>query len=101
VKLLSADATILDHHPPERSIKRPSSASARSALPTRAAAVRARCERATVERCRVTFGEKADFGSVMPVLSVDVRWGRAIGWVCKPEVSQRSIDDVLGELGSA
>jgi hypothetical protein len=23
----------------------------------------------------------------MPILSVGVRWGRAIGWVCKPEVT--------------
>jgi hypothetical protein len=35
---------------------------------------------------RVAVGgdSRADFGSVMPVLSVGVRWGRAIGWVCKP-----------------
>ena len=49
--------------------------------------VRARCERTAVKRCRLTFDEKADFGSVMPILSVGVRWGRTIGWVCKPEVT--------------
>jgi hypothetical protein len=40
---------------------------------------------------------KAEFGSVMPILSICVRWGRAIGWVCKPEVTGsipvRSITD--------
>jgi hypothetical protein len=49
--------------------------------------VRARCERTAVEPCRASFGGKADFGSVMPILSVWVRWGRVIGWVCKPEVT--------------
>jgi hypothetical protein len=49
--------------------------------------VRARCERTAVERCRVTFDEKAEFGSVMPILSVCVRWGRVIGWVCKSEAA--------------
>jgi hypothetical protein len=49
--------------------------------------VRARCERTAVEPCQVTFDEKADFGSVMPILSVGVRWGRAIGWVCKSEAA--------------
>ena len=56
-------------------------------LPTWAAAVRARCERTAVERCRATFGTKADFGSVMRVLSVRVRRSRAIGWVCKSEAA--------------
>jgi len=49
----------------------------------RASAVRADCRR-TVS---VTFGEIAEYGSVMPILSVCVRWRRAIGWVCKPEVT--------------
>jgi hypothetical protein len=49
--------------------------------------VRARCERTAVEPCQVTFDEMAEFGSVMPILSIGVRWGRAIGWVCKPEVT--------------
>jgi hypothetical protein len=35
----------------------------------------------------MTFDGKADFGSVMPILSVDVRRCRPIGWVCKPEVT--------------
>jgi hypothetical protein len=48
-------------------------------------AVRARCERTAVEHCQEMVDGKTDFGSVMPVLSVGVRWGRAIGWVCKPE----------------
>jgi uncharacterized glyoxalase superfamily protein PhnB len=34
----------------------------------------------------------------MPILSVGVRWGRVIGWVCKPEVAgsipARSITDI-------
>jgi hypothetical protein len=54
-------------------------------LPIEAPAVRARCERTAVQRCRATFDDKADFGSAMPILSVAVRWGRVIGWVCKPE----------------
>jgi hypothetical protein len=49
--------------------------------------VRARCERTAVEPCQVTFDEMAEFGSVMQILLVSVRWGRAIGWVCKPEVA--------------
>jgi hypothetical protein len=56
-------------------------------LPIKAPAVRARCERTAVKRCRASFAGPADFGSVMPILSVGVRWGRAIGWVCKPEVT--------------
>ena len=56
-------------------------------LPPEAAVVRARCERTAVERCQLTFGKRADLGSVMPILLVRVRWGRAIGWVCKPEVT--------------
>ena len=47
--------------------------------------MRARCERTAVERCRAALVGTADFGSVMPILSIRVRWGRAIGWVCKPE----------------
>jgi L-gulono-1,4-lactone dehydrogenase len=35
----------------------------------------------------VTFDEMADFGSVMPILSVCVGRGPAIGWVWKPEVT--------------
>jgi len=35
----------------------------------------------------MTFDERADLGSVVPILSVGVRWGRAIGWVCKPEAA--------------
>jgi hypothetical protein len=35
----------------------------------------------------MTFDEKAAFGSVMPILSIGVRWGRAIERVCKPEVT--------------
>jgi hypothetical protein len=35
----------------------------------------------------MTFGDMVEFGSVMPILSVGVRWGRVIGWVCKPEVT--------------
>ena len=58
-----------------------------SSLSVHTTAVRARCERTAVERCQVAFGEKADFGSVMPILSVGVRWGRVIDWVCKPEVT--------------
>ena len=49
--------------------------------------MRARCERTAVERCRVTFGEKADFVSFVPVLSVGVRRSRVIGWVCKSEAA--------------
>jgi hypothetical protein len=56
-------------------------------LSIQAAAVRARCERSAVERCHVTFDEKAEFGSVMAILLVGVRRGRVIGWVCKPEVA--------------
>jgi hypothetical protein len=49
--------------------------------------VRARCERTAVERSRALLGGTADFGSVLPILSVGVRWGRAIGWVCKSEAA--------------
>jgi hypothetical protein len=49
--------------------------------------VRARCERTAVEPRQVTFDEMAEYGSVMPILSVGVRWGRAIGRVCKPEAT--------------
>jgi hypothetical protein len=56
-------------------------------LPIWAGSVRARCERTAVQRCWVTFDENAAFRSVMPVLSVGVRWGRAIGWVCKSEAA--------------
>jgi hypothetical protein len=52
--------------------------------------VRARCERTAVEPCQVTFDEMAEFGSVMPILSTGVGWGRAVGWVCKPEVAGSS-----------
>jgi hypothetical protein len=50
--------------------------------------VRAQCERTAVEPCRATFGRAGDFGSVTPILSVGVSWRRAIGWVCKPEVTE-------------
>jgi hypothetical protein len=49
----------------------------------RASAVRA-------DRCRTVSGDVrqiAEYGSVMPILSVGVRWGRAIGWVCKSEAA--------------
>jgi hypothetical protein len=49
----------------------------------RASAVRA-------DRCRTVSGDvrqKAEYGSVMPILSVGVRWGRAIGWLCKSEAA--------------
>jgi hypothetical protein len=49
--------------------------------------VRARCERTAVQRGWVTFHEMAEFASVMPILSVRVRWGRVIRRVCKPEVT--------------
>jgi hypothetical protein len=75
-------------------------------------AVQARCERTVVQLCRMTFDEKADFGSVMPILSVGVRWGRVLGWVCKPEVtgsipvrstekrpSKRGLSDFPGRMG--
>jgi hypothetical protein len=45
--------------------------------------VRARCERTAVEPCRATSSVEASFGLVMPILSVGVGRGRAIGWVCK------------------
>lgn len=48
-------------------------------LSSQAMAVRARCERTAVERCWVEFGYKADSGSIVPILSISVRWGRAIG----------------------
>jgi len=54
-------------------------------LPIQAAAVRARCERAVVELCRMTFERELEFGSVMRILLVRVRRGRVLGWVCKPE----------------
>jgi hypothetical protein len=56
-------------------------------LPVQAATVRARCERTAVEPCQMTYDEMAEYGSVMQILLVCVRWGRAIGWVCKPEVT--------------
>ena len=56
-------------------------------MPVQAAAVRAGCERTAVEPCQVTFDEMAEYGSVMPIVSVGVRWGRVIDWVCKPEVT--------------
>jgi hypothetical protein len=59
-------------------------------LSIEAQAVRARCERIFVERCQMTFGRTGDFGSIMPILSVGVRWSRAIGRVCKPEVAGSS-----------
>jgi len=43
-------------------------------LPIQAAAVRALCEHNIVETCRAASDEKAAFGSVMPVLSVGVRF---------------------------
>ena len=49
--------------------------------------MRAICERTAVEPCRASFGGMADYDSAMPILSVGVRWGRAIDWVCKPEVA--------------
>ena len=52
--------------------------------------MRAPSERTAVERCRVRSAEKGEFGSVMPILLVRVRWGRAIGRVCKPEVAGSS-----------
>jgi len=33
------------------------------------------------------LGKRGDFGSVMPILSIGVRWGRVINWVCKPEAT--------------
>src|SRR5918999_6427409 len=57
------------------------------ALPGQASTMRARCERTAVERCREPFGDRGDFGSAMLNLSIAVRRGRAIGWVCKPEVT--------------
>jgi hypothetical protein len=59
-------------------------------LPIQAAAVRARCERSSVDPCRVTFDTTGDLGSVMRILLVGVRWGRVIGWVCKPKVTGSS-----------
>ena len=44
-------------------------------LPSQTAAVRARCERTAVQRGWVTFHAMAEFASVMPILSVRVRWG--------------------------
>jgi hypothetical protein len=39
----------------------------------------------------------------MPILSVGVRWGRAIGWVCKPEdtgsIPVRSTENQLETAG--
>jgi hypothetical protein len=58
-----------------------------SVLSPLAARVRARCERTAVERCRTTFDEKAEFGSVMLILSIAVSWSRVIGWICKPEAA--------------
>jgi hypothetical protein len=49
--------------------------------------VRARCERTAVEPCQVTLDEMAEYRLVMPILSVGVRWGRAIGRVCKSEAA--------------
>jgi hypothetical protein len=49
--------------------------------------VRAWCERTVVERCQVTFGKTPEYALVMPMLLVGVRWGRAIGWVCKSEAA--------------
>jgi hypothetical protein len=56
-------------------------------LPIQAAAVRARCERSAVERCRVPFDEKSEPGSTMRVWSVGVGWCLASCWLCKPEVT--------------
>ena len=42
-------------------------------LSIQAAAVRARCERTAVHRCQVTFADKVDFGSLMPILAIGVR----------------------------
>jgi hypothetical protein len=42
------------------------------------------------DRRRTVSGDvrqKAEYGSVMPILLVRVRLGRAIGWVCKSEVT--------------
>ena len=60
---------------------------ARTVSPIEAAALRAPCERSAVERCGITFDGTGDLGSSMPILSVRVRWGRPIDWVCKPEVT--------------
>jgi hypothetical protein len=65
-------------------------------LPLQTAAVRARCERTAVERCQARFAKRSDFRSVMPILSIGVSWGRAIGWVCKPKVTGRSRYAPLG-----
>jgi hypothetical protein len=56
-------------------------------LSTEAATVRARCERTAVEPCQVTSDETTEYGSLMPSLLVGVRRSRAVGWVCKPEVT--------------
>jgi hypothetical protein len=49
----------------------------------RASAVRADCRRTVSDAVR----HNGRFGSVTPILSVGVRSCRAIGWVCKPEVT--------------
>jgi hypothetical protein len=46
-----------------------------------ASKVRAKCRQMVSSEVR----QKGDFGSVMPILLVRVRWGRAIGRVCKSE----------------
>ncbi len=56
-------------------------------LPVQAPAVRARCERTAVQRCRARFVKRRDLRLAMPILWVGVRRGRAIGWLCKPEVT--------------
>jgi len=43
-------------------------------LPIQAAAVRARCERRAVERCRVTFVERSESGLTVRVWSVGAGW---------------------------
>src|SRR6266536_1431522 len=51
------------------------------------AAVSARCERTAVQRCRARFVKRRELRLAMPILAVAVRRGRAVGWLCKPEVT--------------
>src|SRR6266542_5737039 len=56
-------------------------------LPVQAPAVPARCERTAVQWRRARFVKRRRLRLGMPILLVGVKRGRAIGWLCKPEVT--------------
>src|SRR6266498_1738917 len=56
-------------------------------LPVQAPAVPARCERTAVQWRRARFVKRRRLRLAMPILLVGVGRRRAIGWLCKSEVT--------------